>query len=72
MKQNIGTIDCRIRRTVAWTFVFIMVLKLISVVWASIATFTAIFLLFTAFMPHCPLYKIFGINTLETKNINKI
>jgi hypothetical protein len=72
MKQNIGRTERRIRRLVGWALITMVIFKIITGVWMWVAIFTSIILITTAFIHHCPLYKLLGINTNKTISNNKI
>ncbi len=71
MKHNIGRTERRIRRLIGWALIGLVSFKVINGLWMWVAIFTSLILLTTAFIHHCPLYKLLGINTNKSLNNTK-
>ncbi|MBK6611198.1 MAG: DUF2892 domain-containing protein [Sphingobacteriales bacterium] len=65
MKKNIGLTDKRIRILIAILIVVLYFTNTISGTLAIVLGIFAFVLALTSFISFCPLYLLFGINTLK-------
>ena len=63
MKQNVGTVDRLIRGVLAAVIAVLYFTNAITGVWATVLLVIAAFLLLTAIVGYCLLYRLLGIHT---------
>ena len=68
MKKNMGTIDKAVRLVVAAIIILLYFTNLISGTLAVVLLVVAAILAITSLIGICPLYMLFGINTLSKKS----
>jgi hypothetical protein len=68
MKKNIGTIDKAVRLVVAAIILLLYFTNMISGTLALVLIVLAMILTLTSLIGICPLYMLFGINTLNKKS----
>ncbi|MBN2667015.1 MAG: DUF2892 domain-containing protein [Bacteroidales bacterium] len=68
MKKNIGTIDKAVRLVVAAIILLLYFTNVISGTMALVLIIVAMILAVTSLIGVCPLYMLFGINTLSKKS----
>lgn len=68
MKKNIGTIDKAVRLVVAAIILLLYFTNMISGTLALVLLVVAAILAITSLIGICPLYMLFGINTLSKKS----
>lgn len=68
MKKNIGTIDKAVRLVVAAIILLLYFTNVISGTLALVLIVVAMILTLTSIIGICPLYMLFGINTLNKKS----
>ena len=68
MKKNIGTIDKAVRLVVAAIILLLYFTNVISGTLALVLLVVAAVLAITSLIGICPLYMLFGINTLSKKS----
>jgi len=68
MKKNIGTIDKAVRLVVAAIILLLYFTNVISGTMALVLIIVAMILTITSLIGVCPLYMLFGINTLSKKS----
>ena len=71
MKKNMGTADKGIRLLIAIGIALLYYFDVIEGTLAYVLMALAIVFLLTSFINFCPLYKIFGINTLRKSTLNR-
>ena len=64
MTSNLGSMDRKVRLSIASAMYWIVVLGLARGVWAFIPMFIATILVVTWHERHCPIYRLFGWSTL--------
>lgn len=68
MKKNMGDADRAIRIVAAALIVILYLLGIVTGMVGTILLLLAVIFLVTSFVGICPLYKIFGINTIKQGN----
>ncbi len=71
MTKNVGKTDKTIRLTAAVLFVILILVGVITGVWAWILGIVAVVFFVTSAISFCPLYTIFGISTLPKEEKTK-
>lgn len=65
MKKNVGLVDSIIRLIVAAVFLVLFFTKIITGVWGVVVLILAIVFVVTGLLKFCPIYTLFGVNTLN-------
>lgn len=63
MKNNMGTLDRGIRFVIAFIFLMLFAMKLVTGTWAVILLVIAGFFILSSLVGFCPLYLLFKIDT---------
>ena len=67
MKKNIGSIDKLVRIIIAAVAVWAAYTNQVSSPWDYVLYAVAVIMVLTALMSTCPIWIVFGINTLKSK-----
>ena len=67
MKKNVGSIDKLVRIIIAAVAVWAAYTNQVSSPWDYVLYAVAVIMLLTALMSTCPIWIVFGINTLKSK-----
>ncbi len=68
MKKNMGTLDKSLRIIVALVIIALYFLNVISGTLAIVLLVIAGVFIAVSFLGYCPLYSVFGFNTLKKNN----
>ena len=67
MKKNVGSIDKIVRIIIAAVAVWAAYTNQVSSPWDYVLYAVAVIMVLTALMSTCPIWIVFGINTLKSK-----
>ena len=67
MKKNVGSIDKVVRIIIAAVAVWAAYTNQVSSPWDYVLYAVAVIMVLTALMSTCPIWIVFGINTLKSK-----
>ena len=67
MKKNVGSIDKVVRIIIAAVAVWAANTNQVSSPWDYVLYAVAVIMVLTALMSTCPIWIVFGINTLKSK-----
>jgi hypothetical protein len=65
MTTNLGSMDRKVRLTIASTMYWMVVLGLAKGMWAFVPMLIATMMVVTWHEAHCPIYALFGWSTLQ-------
>lgn len=67
MKKNVGSIDKLVRIIIAALAVWVAYTHQVASPWDYVLYAVAVIMIVTALMSTCPIWIVFGLNTLKSK-----